>query len=170
MHLNNQKNRYTLLLAIIISLYACAGNEGGGDRAQMCKTRYENADKEFKAGHYGKVKEPLEEILNLCIGTGYMEQTQFLLAESYFNLEEWLEARGEYGSFVNNFPSSPYIETAEFRKAISSFNMEYNVARDESNTTQAMKDFERFASNYPDSPLIDSVKYYQNLLLERKAE
>ncbi len=33
-----------------------------------------------------------------------------------------------------------------------------------------MRDFERFASNYPESPLIDSVNYYQNLLLERRAE
>ncbi len=33
-----------------------------------------------------------------------MEQAQFMLAESHFNLEEWIEARGEYGSFVLNFP------------------------------------------------------------------
>ena len=136
----------------------------------MCKERYTNAEKDFKDGKYGKVKEPLEEILSLCVGTGYMEQTQFLLAESYFNLEEWLEARGEYGSFVLNFPSSPFIETAEFRKAVSSFNMEFHIARDETNTTLAMKDFERFASNYPNSPLLDSVAFYQAKLMERRAE
>ena len=99
-----------------------------------------------------------------------MEKSSFLLAQSYFNLEEWIEARGEYGSFVANFPGSSYIEDAEFRKAISSFNIEFKVARDETNTTTAMKDFERYLSNYPDSPLRDSVKYYQNLLTERLAE
>ena len=99
-----------------------------------------------------------------------MEKTSFLLAESYFNLEEWIEARGEYGSFILNFPGSPYIETAEFRKAISSFNIEFKVARDESNTNIAMRDFERYLSNYPDSPLKDSVNYYHGLLTERLAE
>ena len=158
-----------LFTAIILTFSACA-SEGGGDRTQMCRKRFEEADKDFKEGRYGRVKEPLEEILNLCIGTGYMEQSQFLLAESYFNLEEWLEARGEYGSFINNFPSSPFIETAEFRKAVSAFNIEYNIDRDETNTTLAMKDFEKFMSNYPESPLIDSVSYYMNLLLERRAE
>jgi outer membrane protein assembly factor BamD len=158
-----------LLTSIVIFLSACASSEGGGDRTSMCKERYTQAEKEFKEGKYGKVKEPLEEILSLCVGTGYMEQTQFLLAESYFNLEEWIEARGEYGSFVLNFPSSPFIETAEFRKAVSSFNMEFHVARDESNTTLAMKDFERFASNYPNSPLLDSVTYYRAQLSERRA-
>ncbi len=154
----------------ILTFSACAPSEGGGDRTQMCKNRFDAADKEFKEGHYGRVKAPLEEILNLCIGTGYMEQTQFLLAESYFNLEEWLEARGEYGSFVNNFPSSPFNETAEFRKAVAAFNIEYNIDRDETNTTLAMRDFEKFISNHPESPLIDSVNHYLNLLLERKAE
>ncbi len=160
-----------LLLSFgIFTLSACATSEGGGDRTQMCKNRFDAADKEFKEGHYGRVKGPLEEILNLCIGTGYMEQTQFLLAESYFNLEEWLEARGEYGSFVNNFPSSPFNETAEFRKAVAAFNIEYNIDRDETNTTLAMRDFEKFLSNHPESPLSDSVNHYLNLLTERRAE
>ena len=69
-----------------------------------------------------------------------------------------------------NFPGSPFIETAEFRKAVSSFNMEFRVSRDEANTTVAMKDFERYLSNYPESPLRDSVNYYYNLLVERLAE
>ena len=161
---------FPLLAASAILFSSCASSQGGGDRAAMCKERYASAEKEFKAGNYGKVKEPLEEILSTCAGTGYMEQTEFLLAESYFHLEEWLEARGEYGSFVLNFPSSPYIETAEYRKAVSSFNMEYTIGRDDSNTDLAMKDFERFISNYPNSPLIDSVEYYRAKLMERKAE
>ncbi len=161
---------FTLLAATAFSLTSCASNEGGGDRTQMCRNRFESADKEFKAGNYGRVKEPLEEILNLCIGTGYMEQAQFLLAESYFNLEEWIDARGEYGSFITNFPGSPFVETAEFKKAIASFNMEFRVSRDEANTTIAMKDFERYLSNHPDTPLRDSINYYYGLLIERLAE
>ena len=137
---------------------------------EWCKIRYEKAEELFKKGKYGRTTDKLEEILATCAGTGYMEQAQFLMAESYFNMEDWLEARGEYGSFILNFPGSPFIETAEFRKAVSSFNMEFRVSRDEANTTIAMKDFERYLSNYPESPLRDSVNYYYNLLVERLAE
>jgi outer membrane protein assembly factor BamD len=137
---------------------------------EWCKTRYEKAEELFKKGKYGRTTDKLEEILATCAGTGFMEQAQFLMAESYFNMEDWIEARGEYGSFILNFPGSPFIETAEFRKAVSSFNMEFRVSRDEANTTIAMKDFERYLSNYPESPLRDSVNYYYNLLVERLAE
>jgi len=137
---------------------------------EWCKKRYEAAEELYKAKKYGRAIEKLEEILSTCAGSGYMEQTQFLLGESHFNLEQWIEARGEYGSFVVNFPGSAFAETAEYRKAVSSFNMEYKVDRDESNTTTAMKDFERYLANYPNTPLRDSVNYYYNQLIDRVAE
>ncbi len=135
-----------------------------------CKKRYEVAEELYKAKKYGRTVEKLEEILSTCAGSGYMEQAQFLIAESHFNLEQWIEARGEYGSFIVNFPGSPFAETAEFRKAVSSYNMEYKIDRDESNTTTAMKDFERYLANHPSTPLRDSVNYYYNNLVDRVAE
>lgn len=162
---------FASLFVFAALLTSCASdNTGKVSHTEYCRGKYEKAEAMYKEGKYGRVQDKLEEILTLCAGTGYMEQSQFLLAESYFNLEEWIEARGEYGSFILNFPGSPFIETAEFRKAISSFNMEFRVSRDETNTTLAMKDFERYLSNYPDSPLRDSVNYYYGLLVERMAE
>lgn len=152
-------------------LIGCASTENGRQsHADWCKARYEKAEELFKAKKFGRTTEKLENILSTCAGTGFMEKAQFLLAESYFNLEDWIEARGEYGSFIVNFPGSPFLETAEFRKAVSSYNMEYRIARDESNTTTAMKDFERYLSNHPDTPLRDTINYYQRQLVERIAE
>ena len=162
---------FLCLLAITFSFTGCSSSgQTKMKHSEWCRIRYENAEELFKNGKYGRATEKLEEILATCAGTGFMEQAQFLIAESYFNMEDWIEARGEYGSFILNFPGSPFIETAEFRKAISSFNMEFRVSRDEANTTVAMKDFERYLSNYPDSPLRDSVNYYYGLLVDRLAE
>lgn len=152
-------------------LVGCAGS--GKDKkshTEFCREKYEVAEGLFKKGKYGRAQDKLEDILSLCAGTGYLEKSQFLLAESYFNLEEWIEARGEYGSFVLNFPGSPFAEIAAYRKAVSSYNMEFKVSRDESNTTTAMKDFERYLDSYPDTPLRDSVNYYYEQLVERLAE
>ena len=164
----------TLFFPIFLSaalLVGCAGS--GKDKkshTEFCREKYEVAEDLFKRGKYGRAQDKLEDILPLCAGTGYLEKSQFLLAESYFNLEEWIEARGEYGSFVMNFPGSPFAETAAFRKAVSSYNMEFKVSRDESNTTTAMKDFERYLDEYPETPLRDSVNYYYDQLIERLAE
>lgn len=162
---------FLCIFATATLMNGCSSTKGEKMKyTEWCRTRYEKAEELFKAGKYGRTTERLEEILATCAGTGYMEQAQFLIAESYFNQEDWIEARGEYGSFILNFPGSPFIETAEFRKAISSFNMEFRVSRDDANTTIAMRDFERYLSNHPDTPLRDSVNYYYNLLVERMAE
>lgn len=149
----------------------CASSDSAKKtHTQFCKEKFDKAEELYKKEKYGRVIDKLEEIMSYCAGTGYLEQTSFLLAETYFNLEEWIDARGEYGSFITNFPGSPFVETAEFKKAIASFNMEFRVSRDEANTTIAMKDFERYLSNHPDTPLRDSINYYYGLLVERMAE
>ena len=162
---------FSSLFLSIALLGACSSHSSEKiTHTQFCKNKLEKAEELFKKEKYGRVIDKLEEIMSYCAGTGYLEQTSFLLAESHFNLENWIEARGEYGSFVMNFPGSPYAETAEFRKAIASFNMEFRVSRDDANTTVAMKDFERYLSNHPDTPLRDSINYYYGLLVERLAE
>ncbi|MCQ2105750.1 MAG: outer membrane protein assembly factor BamD [Fibrobacter sp.] len=162
---------FLCFFAAAAMMTSCSSSRGEKMKyTEWCRARYEKAEELFKAEKYGRTTERLEEILATCAGTGFMEQAQFLLAESYFNQEDWIEARGEYGSFIINFPGSPFIETAEFRKAVSSFNMEFRVSRDDANTTIAMRDFERYLSNHPDTPLRDSVNYYYNLLVERMAE
>lgn len=161
---------FLCFFSVAALVVGCSSSAPKMKHTEWCKVRYEKAEELFKAGKYGRTTEKLEDILSTCAGTGFMEQAQFLMAESYFNMEDWIEARGEYGSFILNFPGSPFIETAEFRKAISSFNMEFLVDRDESNTTIAMRDFERYLSNHPESPLRDSVNYYYGLLVDRMAE
>ena len=164
----------TLFIPLFLYMATMTGCSGTSNEkmthTEWCKSRYEAAEKLYKAEKYGRTVEKLEEILSTCAGSGYMEQAQFLLAESRFNLEQWIEARGEYGSFIVNFPGSPFAETAEYRKAVSSFNIEYRIDRDESNTTTAMKDFERYLANHPNTPLRDSVNYYYDLLVDRMAE
>jgi outer membrane protein assembly factor BamD len=132
--------------------------------------QHKEAEEKFKKGKYWSVKEDLEEIMKSCTGTGVIEETHFLLAESHFRLEEWLEARAEYGSFVNFFPGSPYAETAAYRKAISAYNLSYKDSRDQSNTTFAIRDFNRFESEFPNSGLLDSAYLYMDSLSNRVAE
>jgi outer membrane protein assembly factor BamD len=99
-----------------------------------------------------------------------MEESHFMLAESHFRLREWLEARAEYGSFVNFFPSSPYAETAAYRRAVAAFNLSFRDSRDQSNTTFAIRDFGRFTYEFPNSALLDSAFMFLDSLNNRVAE
>ena len=170
----NVFEKCTLFFPIFLSaalLFGCAGS--GKDKkshTEFCREKYEVAEALYKKGKYGRAQDKLEDILSYCAGTGFMEKSMFLLAESNFNLEQWIEARGDYGNFVLNFSASPFAEQAAFRKAISSYNIKFKVSRDESNTTTAIKDFKRYLDEYPETPFRDSVNYYLAQLNERLAE
>jgi outer membrane protein assembly factor BamD len=151
-------------------LVSCSSKTYTGSLTEKCRAEYNTAEEKFKAGKYWSVKDDLNEILQNCTGTGVMEETHFLLAEAHFRLEEWIEAREEYGSFVNFFPGSPYAETAAYRKAVSAYNLSYKDSRDRSNTTFAIRDFNRFGSEYPNSALMDSAYMYLDSLSNRVAE
>lgn len=162
---------HLVLIAAAVLLASCAGSGSGKeDRTAMCRTKSEKAEKRHKDGEYWQNKEDLIEIISTCQGTGFVEQAQFMLSESHYNLEEWIEARGEYSTFIMNFPSSPLAETAAYRKAISSFNLSYSDSRDESNTITAQRDFQDFLDQHPSSPMADSVTYYMSQITDRLAE
>jgi outer membrane protein assembly factor BamD len=156
-----------MLITVLIS---CSSKNYTGSLTDRCVAEYKDAETKFKKEKYWSVKEDLEEILKKCTGTGVMEEANFLLAESHFHLEEWLEARAQYGSFANFFPGSPYAETAAYRKAVSAYNLSYKDSRDQTNTTYAIRDFSRFESEYPNSALLDSAYMYLDSLSNRVAE
>jgi len=176
--LQNKYNRHLVkrlymgvlaVLVILVQTISCSKTYTG-TLTERCVAQYNDAEEKFKNEKYWKVKEDLEEILKICAGTGVMEGANFMLAESHFRLEEWLEARAQYGSFVNFFPGSPYAETAAYRKAISAYNLSYKDSRDQTNTTQAIRDFSRFEAEYPNSALMDSAYIYLDSLNNRVAE
>jgi len=158
------------VLFILVQTLSCSSNTYTGSITEKCKAQYKAAEVKYKAGKYWNVKDDLNEILQNCSGTGVMEETHFLLAEAHFRLEEWMEAREEYGSFVNFFPGSPYAETAAYRKSVAAYNLSYKDSRDQSNTSFAIRDFNRFGSDYPNSALLDSAVMYLDSLNNRVAE
>jgi len=158
------------VLFILVQTFSCSSNTHSGSTTERCKAQFNAAEAKYKAGKYWRVKDDLNEILQNCTGTGVMEETHFMLAETHFHLEEWIEAREEYGSFVNFFPGSPYSETAAYRKAVSAYNLSYKDSRDQSNTSFAIRDFNRFGADFPNSVLLDSAFMYLDSLNNRVAE
>ena len=163
-------NSQLILCLAFLLLASCSNKTYTGSLTDKCVAEYKDAETQFKEAKYWSAKEDLDEILQNCTGTGVMEEAHFLLAESHFRLEEWIEARAEYGSFVNFFPGSPFAETAAYRKAVSAYNLSYKDSRDQSNTSFAIRDFNQFGLEHPNSALIDSAFMYLDSLNNRVAE
>jgi outer membrane protein assembly factor BamD len=158
------------ILCVSLILTSCSSEKSQvKSRTTLCTDLYTEVKELHDKEEYFEVQENVNELLNTCTGTGVMEQAQFILAESYFNMNSWLEARSEYGIFVAHYPSSPSAEEAHFKKALSSYNIDFVPGRDGQQTKNSLNDFSDFITQYPQSQLLDSANTYIQQLYERLA-
>jgi outer membrane protein assembly factor BamD len=165
--------KFTHAILVVLSatmFISCASKKPIVSRAQLCNDHYTEITGKFEGNPSNHLlKEELSIFLSRCMGTIYMEDAQYMLAQLHFNLKEYVRARGEYDIFMENFPSSDRIETAMYHKALASALQPYVEGRDESNTRQARIEFGNFVSLFPLSAKRDSAEYHMNRMMERMA-
>lgn len=166
----NKPGKYFILALVSLFLGACSSSDKVLSRTEQCKLDMKQAKELMADEDYFDAREHLNATLANCTGTGFMEDAQYLLAESYFLAEEWVEAYGEYNIFINHYPSSPQAPMAYYRKGLAAWSTDYVPGRDESYTNDAIKAFQEFARIYPQNAKMDSAQYYLQDLSERLAD
>ncbi|MBT5948266.1 MAG: outer membrane protein assembly factor BamD [Nitrospinaceae bacterium] len=73
------------------------------------------------------------------------------LADSYFQEEEYLEAKVQYSEFVQLYPVSPHTSKAYFFLGMSDFNRILDFDRDQSIANDALKSFRAVKKRFPRS-------------------
>jgi outer membrane protein assembly factor BamD len=85
----------------------------------------------------------------LGIGDTYMGERS---AESY------VLAINEYREFLNFYPTSKRAHYAQFKLGEAHFNQMKSPMRDQTETRDAIREFQVYVQRYPDQPLIDEAK------------
>lgn len=125
---------------------------------QSCAERWEKLKSKYEEKEFFEIRLPLNELITECPGTHFTEEALFTLAESYFHLEDWIEAEAEYRSFLRNFPNSEkFAEKAHYRLAQTMANQVMIPQRDQENTVEAIDQLQRYATRYPESSFADSA-------------
>jgi outer membrane protein assembly factor BamD len=157
-----------LISLIFIPFTGCTG-KGKLTHEETCHKRFEKLHTKYLDGKYSLIRESLSDLLATCSGSGFIEQALYELAESHFNLKEWIEAKAEYTNLLRDFPNSEYAEKSHYRRAECSMKMILSPDRDQAQTDEAIEDFELFLANFPKSALADSAKQKIFFLIKQKA-
>lgn len=160
---------FLVLFAMILT--SCANKDAikPGDTVdvafQKSKTLYEK-------GRFGEAARAFETVLSLGRGTEIAEESQYLLAESYFKNKEYLIAASEYRRYVTFHPRSDRRKDAEFMEALSYYKMSPRFKLDQADTERAITLFRIFIGKYPDSDRVAEAAAYldeMRLKLARKS-
>jgi outer membrane protein assembly factor BamD len=85
-------------------------------------------------------------------GSAYADSAQFFLAECRFRRGEYLVAATEYAYLKRVFPASPLVPEAQYKMALSYYNLSPKSTLDQRDTKRAIDEFQSFVEYYPLHP------------------
>lgn len=87
-------------------------------------------------------------------------EAQFIKAETYMRMKEYPLAAVEYQILRKDYPTSDFVERADFREGVAYFEQVGSVARDVTGAHEARLHFAGFLERYPTSEHAGEVRDY----------
>lgn len=134
--------------------------------------QFENAKKLFDKEKYENAKLQFSIIVLNNSGNRIIEKAQFYLAESYFELKDYITASSEYEKLIRSMPQSSFVDDAAFKIGMCYLKLAPSYGLDQEYTLKANDQFERFLEDYPTSELkpevVNRLAETRNTLAEKE--
>ena len=140
-------------MVLMLAVAAFTGCSGYNKivKASDYNTKYNLAKSLFLEGRYTTCSSVLEECVVYQRGTAQAEESMFLLATCYYNLEDYLSASQYYLTCYRSFPNSVYSESCLYYSGRSLFLDTPDPRLDATSTSNAITQLQRFVESYPNS-------------------
>jgi outer membrane protein assembly factor BamD len=169
--------RTGILNACAVALIAVALLSGCSEYNKVLKStdinyKFTKAKEYYEKEYYYKSLPILEELIGLTRGTQLAEEVYYLYAKSHYGVDDYYLANYYLKTFAKTFANSPRSEECLFLAAECSFKLSPSYALDQTDTRNAIDEYQLFLDSYPHSHLKDSANHQidkLNLKLEKKA-
>lgn len=154
--------RYFFIIISILFLCSCSEYH----KAQKSKDidyKLEYAKKAFEQKKYVQSYTILKEIITLFKGTEKAEESLYLLALSYYENKEYLDAGMYFQTYYSRYPKGKYTELARFYAGYGYYLDSPEPQLDQSGTIKAIEELQNFLDYFPKS---DKVSIAQNAIFE----
>lgn len=127
------------------------------------QVRYTYAKKYFNEGKFNRAATLLEDIIPITKGTADAEESLYLLAQSYYGMKDYVTASQYFATYYRTYPKGEYTELARYYSAYGLYQDSPDPRLDQSQTYEAIKQFQEFMDYYPQTEKKEDV---QNILFE----
>ena len=158
-----------ILLLIVVLFTGCSGYNKIM-KASDYNTKYSMAKAYFVEGHFTSCSSILEECVAYQRGTAQAEESMYLLATCYYNLQDYLSASQYYMACYRSFPNSTYSENCLYWSGKSLFLDTPDPRLDATSTTDAIIQLQRFVETYPMSKYRDEAEKMIYTMYDRLVE
>lgn len=163
-------NRVYIILILAVLAASC------GEYEKLLKStdfelKREKAQEYYDEGKYVKTSELLSQVLPRYRATDQAEELNWLNANCYYQMRDYVMAGSAFRNYANTFPYSEHTEEATFMTAYCDYMMSPRPELDQAYTHSAIEAFTFFQKRYPSSDKVDDaqdlIKELQDKLVEK---
>jgi len=151
------RSRLYILPVLLILVTSCGEYEKllKSNDFELKKTK---AIEYYNDGKYVKTTELLRQILPRYRATEEGEELNWINAQSYYGMKDYIMAGSQYKSFVDMFPFGKHSEEAHYLAAYCDYLTSPRPELDQENTRNAIEGFNIFVNKFPYSPKVEECK------------
>ena len=141
------KNILILMLALL-AMTSCK-RFNALEKSNDYEYKYEVAKQYFFEGKYVKASLMFGDLLAVMKGTLNGEESLYMLAMSSFLCRDYENASQYFRKYYQSYPKGQYVEYARYYAGYSLYKKVPDPRLDQSNTYQAIHEFQQFLDYYP---------------------
>jgi outer membrane protein assembly factor BamD len=160
-------------LAVSCACAAQTRNVVPSGTSEPDKFLYDKGDAALKAKKWITAREYFKQVVETYTQSPYRPDAKLGVGDTYLEeggADNLVFAMNEFREFLSFYPRSPRADYAQYKLAMTHFRQMRAAPRDQTETRDAIKEFQTFVARFPDSKLMPEVKAKLRDAQDRVAE
>jgi outer membrane protein assembly factor BamD len=173
----------TRLLGLVLSLVAVALLAGchrepktalpAPGSSDADKFLFDRGNESLAKKRWVAAREYFKKLVDTYPQSPYRQDAKLGIGDSYIGentIESNILAANEFKEFLQYFPLNPRADYAQYKAGLAHFRQMLSAERDQTNTQDAITEFDVFLRNYPNSPYRGEVEKLRQQAKDRLSE
>jgi len=161
----NRSLSILLVVSVVAGLMGC--NRAARNESQDIDFRFTRGQERFENNRYYRAIDDFNFVVLNSPADARADDAQLYLADSYYEMNNFLIAASEYRRLVQRYPESPLTEQARYKLGLCLVELSPHYQLEQDYTTQAINTLQRFIEDFPTSQYREQVT---NLIDELRAK
>ena len=156
--------RLSIAVAAIVAASACAGQRRGSvptGTTEPDKFLFDRGTSELAKKKWLTAREYFKQVTETYTQSAYRPDAKLGIGDTYLGegtAEALVLAINEFREFLSFYPTNRRADYAQYKLGMAHFRQMRHPQRDQTETREAVKEFESFVARYPTSSLMPEVK------------